>query len=527
MTNIRWRIVVLLLIATVINYTDRVNLSYVAPTFMQQFHIGAAEMGVVLSAFLWTYFLVPIPVGLALDRLGVRLIYGGAALLWGGATVLTATVTGLGSLVGWRALLGLGEAPMVPATTKVMGIWVADQERGLAAALGGVAGIPIGVFISSPFIGWLLADFGWRAVFVGTGVLAVIWAIVWFIYYRDPAAHREANDAERRFLTENIAKISQPDAIHRASWGQLLANRNVVGLSLGQAALLFNTLFPAQLAADLPDPAAPSHHAAYRYLRLHTMAVRPAWGHRRRQGIRYSDQAWVADHQSAQGVSRFGHGLRDGLPAVDLRNVVDRDNGMPLVAVFGILMTNSVVWAANAEVAPFIRAAAWPQSRIVSVMSAASWRRSLSDFCCKRPDHGECRWPPSRSSPRWGRNLSGSCFPTTHFRAARRAVRIAHPHHRFIGEQINAKNSHRKAENNRRRTADRCRGTSGRGRNRGAALRQCQCGGPPFARHPADPELYRADQDGPHRSRRALGDPSRDRVHDGRRRALGVRLRRQ
>ena len=82
MTNIRWRIVALLLIAIIINYTDRVNLSYVAPTFMKQFNIGPGEMGIVLSAFLWTYFLVQIPLGVALDRVGVRWLYGAAAVLW-------------------------------------------------------------------------------------------------------------------------------------------------------------------------------------------------------------------------------------------------------------------------------------------------------------------------------------------------------------------------------------------------------------------------------------------------------------
>jgi MFS family permease len=101
------RIVLLLLVAIVINYTDRVNLSYAAPMFMKQFHMGHAGMGIVLSAFLWTYFLVQIPMGLALDRLGVRWLYGAAAVVWGGATMLTATATGLGSLVGWRVLLGV------------------------------------------------------------------------------------------------------------------------------------------------------------------------------------------------------------------------------------------------------------------------------------------------------------------------------------------------------------------------------------------------------------------------------------
>ncbi len=175
MTQVRWRIVTLLLLAATINYIDRVNLSYAVPSFMKLFGIGPAEMGVVLSAFLWTYFLLQVPSGLLLDRFGVRFIYGGAALLWGVATMLTATATGVGALLGWRILLGAGEAPLAPAGTKVIGFWAADHERGFASAMT-VAGVPLGVFIGSPLIGWLLADFGWRAVFIGTGLLAVAWA---------------------------------------------------------------------------------------------------------------------------------------------------------------------------------------------------------------------------------------------------------------------------------------------------------------------------------------------------------------
>jgi ACS family glucarate transporter-like MFS transporter len=341
-----------LLIAIIINYTDRVNLSYVAPTFMNQFNIGPAEMGIVLSAFLWTYFLVQIPLGVALDRVGVRWLYGAAAIVWGGATMLTATATGLGSLVGWRVLLGIGEGPAFPATTKVMGIWVADQERGLAAAIGGVAGIPLGVFISSPFVGWLLWAFGWRTIFVVTGAIAIIWAIVWILYYRNPEDHPGANKAERLFLAENISKTSRAGASGQASWKQLLSNSNVLGLSLGHAAMLFNLYF---LISWLPTYLIQQHHLTA----LNT-------------GI-YGSIPWLF---GLLGVIVGGRGsdilIKRGWPIVKARKVF-LVVGMLLamiclltvaveslaaaiaclsIAVFGIFLTNSVVWAANAEVSP-------------------------------------------------------------------------------------------------------------------------------------------------------------------------------
>src|SRR4051812_17295421 len=190
MTNIRWRIITLLLLAATINYIDRVNLSYAAPALMKEFAIGPAQMGVVLSAFLWTYFLLQVPMGLALDRFGVRYVYGGAALLWGLATMATATATGVVSLTAWRVLLGVGEAPLAPAGTKVIGIWAADHERGFASAMT-VAGVPLGVFI-------------------GTGLIAVLWAIGWMTYYRQPEHHPGANDAERNYLRQHSRREALP-----------------------------------------------------------------------------------------------------------------------------------------------------------------------------------------------------------------------------------------------------------------------------------------------------------------------------
>ncbi len=348
MTNVRWRIITLLMVAGTINYIDRVNLSYAAPTFMHQFGIGPAEMGVVLSAFLWTYFLLQVPMGLLLDRFGVRFIFGGAALLWGAATMLTATVTGAGSLVGWRMLLGAGEAPMAPAGTKVIGFWAADQDRGFASAMT-VAGVPLGVFIGSPFIGWLLSDFGWRAVFIGTGSLAVLWSVGWMAYYRQPQHHSGANEAERSYLRSNSKRAQMPS---HASWRALLTNRNVLGLSIGHAALLFNLYF---LLTWLPTYLIEQHH-------LTTL----------RTGI-FGSIPWFFGLVGALVGGRMSDALvRRGWPIMRARKAF-LGLGMVLsiasllslftvtvtatvaclsVAVFGILLTNSVVWAANAEIAP-------------------------------------------------------------------------------------------------------------------------------------------------------------------------------
>jgi MFS transporter, ACS family, D-galactonate transporter len=348
MTNVRWRIITMLLVAATINYIDRVNLSYAAPTLMKAFGIGPAQMGFVLSAFLWTYFLLQVPVGLALDKFGVRFVYGGAAFLWGAATMLTATATGVVSLAAWRTLLGVGEAPLAPAGTKVIGVWAADHERGFASAMT-VAGVPLGVFIGSPFIGWLLADFGWQTVFIGTGAIAVLWSLGWMAYYRQPEQHRGANDAERAYLRSNSRRETMPT---RASWRSLLTNRNILGLSLGHAALLFNLYF---LLTWLPTYLIEQHH-------LTTL----------RTGL-FGSIPWFFGLVGALLGGRLSDLLvRRGWPIMRARKaflglgmILSMASLLSLftatvtatvaclsVAIFGLLITNSVVWAANAEIAP-------------------------------------------------------------------------------------------------------------------------------------------------------------------------------
>ena len=354
MTNVRWRLVSLLLIANMINYIDRVNLSFAAPHFMQLLHIGPGEMGIVLSAFLWTYFLLQVPSGMVLDRWGVRFVFGGAAVLWGAATMLTATITSATSLLFWRVLLGVGEAPSAPAGTKVLSQWLPDHQRGLAGSLN-VAGIPLGVFVGSPLISWLLTAYSWQVVFIVTGLLAVFWGIGWIAYYRLPERHGGANAAERNHILANNSRLTRGDVPQQASWGQLLTNRNVLGLALGHAALLFNLYF---FITWLPTYLIERHHMTM----IHT-------------GI-YGSIPWLFGLAGALvGGAASDRLVRQGWPLMSARkaflglgmilsmgalaSVFTETTGWTVfwlsVAVFGLMLTNSVVWSANAEIAPLMQ----------------------------------------------------------------------------------------------------------------------------------------------------------------------------
>jgi MFS transporter, ACS family, D-galactonate transporter len=351
MTNVRWRIIVLLSLALMISYIDRINLSFVAPEFMRSFNIGPAEMGVVLSVFLWTYFLLQVPAGLATDRWGIRYILGCLAILWGGATMMTSTASGQAALVGWRALLGVGESAVSPGSTKALGYWMPDKERGLAGAII-IAGIPIGTFLGSPLIGWILANYGWRAVFIGTGLLAVVWGLGWMAYYRQPGEHAAANAAERQYIADNNTRLHAHITPVRVGWGQLLRNRNVIGLSFGHATLLFNLYF---FLSWLPTFLVEQHHLTI--LKTGFVGAIP-WFFGLLGAL---TSGYGSDRLVRRGwrpiMARkifMGAGMimcMTALLSVFTTSLVWTVTWLSL-AVFGLLMTNGVVWSANADIAP-------------------------------------------------------------------------------------------------------------------------------------------------------------------------------
>src|SRR5512143_3398426 len=127
--RLRWRIGALLGAGVLVNYFDRISLSVAAPQLQQELGLDATDMGVLFSAFFWSYALLQIPSGLLLDRFGVTRIGRATAFLWGVASTITALAGGLAGLFAARLLLGLAEAPSFPANAKATGHWFPRTER--------------------------------------------------------------------------------------------------------------------------------------------------------------------------------------------------------------------------------------------------------------------------------------------------------------------------------------------------------------------------------------------------------------
>jgi ACS family D-galactonate transporter-like MFS transporter len=227
----RWRISWLLGIGILVNYFDRVNLSASHAALITAFGISDVAFGYLSGAYNLTYWFCQLPIGVILDKFGVRRVGRAGTFLWSVATFAGAAAPSLGALFGARFLLGVGEAPTFPASAKAVGHWFPPGERSLATALfdsmakfSSVIGIPL--------IGYVLIKAGWRWSFAMTGVISLLYFIYFWCVYRDPEEDAGLSEAERRYIAGGEERADQADEQGSSLW-QLLGQRKVLGLALG------------------------------------------------------------------------------------------------------------------------------------------------------------------------------------------------------------------------------------------------------------------------------------------------------
>jgi ACS family hexuronate transporter-like MFS transporter len=185
--NLRWWIVGLLLIATILNYVDRQSFSILATTIQGAFGMSDVAYGHIVSAFLFSYTLAYVVAGPFCDKLGVRAGMAISIAFWSVAELIpsfTHTVIMLGLA---RLLLGFGEAGVWVIGPKAVSELFLPEERALAIGIY-TAGATLGATIAPPLIAFLSKGFGWRSVFVVTGVAGLLWVIPWLMLYRSSAS---------------------------------------------------------------------------------------------------------------------------------------------------------------------------------------------------------------------------------------------------------------------------------------------------------------------------------------------------
>ena len=175
----------LLVIAGVVNYIDRATLAVANPLIREELGLSIADMGYLLSAFLWAYAFSQLPTGAMVDRLGPRILLTAGLSLWSLAQLLGGLVRNFGQFFGARVLLGIGEAPQFPTAARVVRDWFNQRDRGLATGIFNCAS-SLGTAIAVPLLTFLMLSFGWRAMFVIMGVAGLIVAAAWCLLYRNP-----------------------------------------------------------------------------------------------------------------------------------------------------------------------------------------------------------------------------------------------------------------------------------------------------------------------------------------------------
>jgi MFS transporter, ACS family, glucarate transporter len=199
-TRARYAVTAFAVTLAVITYIDRVGIAVAVPLIRDELQLSTVQMGWALSAFGWAYAAFEIPGGWLGDRIGSRRVLMRIVIWWSFFTAATGWVWNASSLIVTRALFGAGEAGAFPNLTRVFTTWLPVQERERAQALLWLATRVSGAF-TPLLVANLIAAVSWRRTFEIFGVIGVIWAVLFFRWYRDePAEHPAVNRAELALL---------------------------------------------------------------------------------------------------------------------------------------------------------------------------------------------------------------------------------------------------------------------------------------------------------------------------------------
>jgi len=233
---VRWGIAFLIFFAVLINYIDRSSMSVAEHDMRLEFGMTEGQIGIILGSFGWSYAIMQIPMGMLLDKIGIKWVMRLATTLWAVSCFLTAAISGMGLLLVARLILGVAEAPIFPGAMKTTSYWFPRTERGMATVIFD-SGQRLSNVIGFPIVGAAVAMFGWRGAFITIGVLSLIYTVAFFIFYRDPKAmHRRGKLTDEELdhiLSGGAQHEDAPTPNPLANLGYILRQRKVWGLSLG------------------------------------------------------------------------------------------------------------------------------------------------------------------------------------------------------------------------------------------------------------------------------------------------------
>ena len=228
--QVRWWVLALLLLATIINFVDRQSLSVVAPILRETFHLSNTQYGTMVALFQFGLMTGEFPMGWLMDRKGVRFGLSLAVSWWSLAETLHTFARTFGEFCALRFCLGSGECGNFSGGVKVVAQWFPVRERALAVGVFN-GGSMLGSVIAPPLLVLVTLKFGWHAAFLLPGAMGFAWVLAWRAAYRAPELHPRLTAAERTYIQSD----REPDPGPQPSNHQLLALKATWALMLCRA----------------------------------------------------------------------------------------------------------------------------------------------------------------------------------------------------------------------------------------------------------------------------------------------------
>ncbi|WP_238067681.1 MULTISPECIES: MFS transporter [Pseudomonas] len=235
----------LLLVIGIINYVDRSALSIANTSIQRDMVITPSQMGILLSAFSLAYAFSQLPLGMIIDRLGSKISLGAALLGWSVAQTASGLINSFSAFIGLRVVLGIGEAPMFPSAAKALAEWFEAEKRGTPTGIV-LSSTCIGPCIAPPLLTLLMVNWGWRGMFIVTGVFGILVAACWFAFYKSKERYLAELPAEERERLLAAQAQKQPVATARpsmkaqlAAWAELFRHKSTWGAVLGFMGVIY------------------------------------------------------------------------------------------------------------------------------------------------------------------------------------------------------------------------------------------------------------------------------------------------
>ncbi len=227
--GLRWWMIGLLMLGSILNYLTRSTLAVAAPTMLDQLHVTTRQYSWIVGTFQGALMLQP-AAGWVLDVVGLKTGFALFVVAWSFISMAHALARTWPVFAGLRGLLGLAEGSANPAGMKATAEWFPAKERGLAGGVFNI-GASVGSMLAPPLVVWAILAYNWQFAFVITGGIGFVWVVLWLAFYQSPARHRAMSDREREHIASGQEQHLKSDGTRPSILG-IAKQRNFWGIAI-------------------------------------------------------------------------------------------------------------------------------------------------------------------------------------------------------------------------------------------------------------------------------------------------------